>query len=444
MSPTPLGPAPLQTYEDACRFVESLDVSTMKLGLERIRHLLATLGNPQDSLPMVHIAGTNGKGSVAAMLSSILKDSGLMVGTFTSPHLVHLRERIAINGNPILPDDFTFEVNQLRQHLNTLGWAQDEWPTYFEFLNTIAYLYFKRKNVDITVFEAGLGGRLDSTNVVRHPNLTLITHIGWDHMQHLGDTMAKIAGEKAGILKIGSPLIIGPNLPEEALRVITDRAQALDVPVSMAEAGTLQVQPPADGNRQTIMDTASGTTYALGLLGAYQSDNLASVLEAVRLLRQQGFVIPEFAVQEGLKHTHWPARFQVIVQRRLVLDGSHNQAGFETLAQSLQIRYPGRPLALMLSLRHNRPAEALLRPLAELGAFQHVIFTTGQPEHLYHGAESLQEASAPLFGANVTRQVVPDAVAALESLERWLAQHPDAIGVATGSLYTAGTLLGRL
>ena len=186
---------PLASYEEALAFLDGLDVSAMKLGLARIEKLLATLDNPQDRLPMVHIAGTNGKGSVTAMLSAVLKAAGLTVGSFTSPHLIHVRERIAINGNPILPDDLHYEINALKSHLESLDWPREEWPTYFEFLNVMAYQYFRRKGVEMTVFETGLGGRMDSTNVVKSPNLTVITSIGMDHMQHLGNTLSSIAGE---------------------------------------------------------------------------------------------------------------------------------------------------------------------------------------------------------------------------------------------------------
>ena len=258
---------PIQSYEDAIRFLDSLDVSAMKLGLSRIQKLLDTLGSPQDALPMVHIAGTNGKGSVTAMLSSILKSAGYTVGTFTSPHLVHVRERIAINGNPILQDDFQFEVSTLKNHLEALAWEREDWPTYFEYLNVVAYQYFKRKDVDITVFETGLGGRLDSTNVVKHPNLTVITTIGMDHMQHLGDTLGKIAAEKAGIIKPGVPLVLGDTLPQEASTVILERAKMQEVPVFESSAECLQVDPSASlDTGLCILNTETGNHYRLSLL----------------------------------------------------------------------------------------------------------------------------------------------------------------------------------
>jgi dihydrofolate synthase/folylpolyglutamate synthase len=182
-------------------FLERLDISTSKLGLERMRQVLATLKDPQDAIPMIHVAGTNGKGSVTAMLSAILKAAGHRVGRFTSPHLFDVRERIVFNEIPISVEDFETHVQSLKAHLESLDWLPEQWPTYFEFLNILAYRYFLDQKATVTVFETGLGGRLDSTNVVSQPCLTVITSISMDHMQYLGDTLAQIAAEKAGILK---------------------------------------------------------------------------------------------------------------------------------------------------------------------------------------------------------------------------------------------------
>lgn len=432
----PLTPLhPLKSYDDALRFIEELDVSAMKLGLGRIEKLLETLDNPQEQLPMVHIAGTNGKGSVTAMLASVLRAAGYSVGSFTSPHLIHVRERISINGNPILPDDFQYEVSTLKTHLESLDWPREEWPTYFEFLNVVAYQYFRRKGVDITVIETGLGGRLDSTNVVRHPNLTVITGIGLDHMQHLGDTLEKIAAEKAGILKSGSPLVLGSGIPNGAKQVIMDRADALDVPVFFDENDRLEIQDsssPAEG--LLIENRWTAQHYRLSLLGPYQKNNLAIVLACVQQLRQQNYEISESAVQEGLAHTYWPVRFQYFEKENLLLDGSHNGDGFASLAEGLKLYFANRPIVWLLSLRSNRDVSLLKNLVAQFNT-RGVVVTKAHPEHLYHAPETL----AKVFdGLPVVMADNPtDALAQLKTL----GTEDNAIRVITGSLYTAGEIL---
>lgn len=434
----------IRTYDDALAFLDSLDVSAMKLGLDRVQKLLATLGYPQDALPMVHIAGTNGKGSVTAMLSSILKFAGYSVGSFTSPHLIHVRERITINGNPILPDDFQHEVNALKTHLEQLGWPRDEWPTYFEFLNVMAYQYFNRKGVDITVFETGLGGRLDSTNVVKHPNLTVITTIGMDHMQHLGDTLGKIAGEKAGIIKRGVPLVIGPAIPQEAKEVILKKAAEQDAPVFEATAEHLTIAPNSSPQGGLIINnTDNNRTYQLSLLAPYQRHNLATVLACVQQLRQQNYEIDEEAISEGLLHTYWPVRFQYFPQENLLLDGSHNEDGFNTLTQSLTLYYPEMPKLWLVSLRANRNPDHLLEVIRRFGQTLGVVVTQAHPTHLYHSAETLANFLREGLGGQYpfyTEESPTEALSVLRQLQNQATQQTP-LGIVTGSLYTAGEIL---
>jgi dihydrofolate synthase/folylpolyglutamate synthase len=436
----------IETLAHAVDFLDQLDVSAMKLGLGRIQKLLDTLDNPQDSLPMVHIAGTNGKGSVTAMLTAILKAAGLKVGSFTSPHLIQVRERIGMNGNPILPDDFQHEVQSLKRHLETLGWPREDWPTYFEFLNVMAYRFFKHKRVDITVFETGLGGRLDSTNVVRQPNLTVITTIGMDHMQHLGDTLAAIAGEKAGIIKNGVPLVLGGNLPEDARRVIVEKAAQHEAPVFVAKPERLTVSPQSNPTEGLLVsDSENACTYRLSLLGPYQKDNLAIVLECVNQLRQQGFSIPKSAVDEGLRLAYWPVRFQYFPNHHLVLDGSHNEDGFRTLVDTLQLYFPERPKLWLLSLRNNRSPEALISVIRQFAPPLGIVVTQASPVHLYHPVKSLAGLFSEAF-PDCLIETAPTPTAAFERLTQLRDRMAgvDPICLVTGSLYTAGDILGNL
>jgi dihydrofolate synthase/folylpolyglutamate synthase len=449
MSPPAQSSTPaLQSYADACQFIDALNISSMKLDLSRMQRIMETFGNPQDQLPMVHIAGTNGKGSVTAMLSAILKAAGYSVGSFTSPHLIHVRERIALNGNPILPDDFQYEVASLKTHLERLQWPQAEWPTYFEALNIMAYRYFRRKNVDITVFETGLGGRLDSTNIVKQPNLTVITTIGMDHMAQLGNTLASIAAEKAGIIKHGVPLVIGPTLSPEALQVIEQRANAHEAPIFRSQTAQLQVSPAlsSPGQGLYIENTETGQTYQLSLLAPYQRDNLATVLTSIDCLRQQGFHISEKAVQKGLSQTHWPVRFQYVEDQSLILDGSHNEQGFASLVESLLLYFPDRPMIWVLSLRGNREPEKLIDVIRQFPKTIGAIFTQSQPHDLYHRPEALAnqlQATLPTPIHSVVTANPAEAWAALQAL-RDTHRDVNPLVVATGSLYTAGAILEQL
>jgi dihydrofolate synthase/folylpolyglutamate synthase len=435
---------PLNTYDETLRFLDSLDLFAMKLDLARVSKLLDTLGNPQDALPTVHIAGTNGKGSVTAMLASILKFASYSVGTFTSPHLIHIRERIAINGNPILPDDFVFEANALKAHLEALDWPLEDWPTYFEYLNVMAYQYFKRKGLDIIVVETGLGGRLDSTNVVKHPNLTVITGIGMDHMQHLGNTLAEIAAEKAGILKPGTPLVMGCNLPKEAKDAILSRVAEANIPMVEVYADGLIIDPASQPQTGLmIRNQATMQTYRLSLLGPYQKYNLAVVLACLHQLRLQGYEIDEDAVRDGLAHTYWPVRFQYFDKQRLVLDGSHNPDGFISLEESLRLYFSDEPKLWLISLRTNRDPQVLLDLIARMGLPLGVVVTQAYPERLYHPPETLAEMVKQTFGADLPLVVTTtptDGLAELQDLQRdYAEQNP--LGIITGSLYTAGEIL---
>lgn len=431
---------------DVQSFLESLDISAMKLGLERVLLLLDTLGNPQEALPIVHIAGTNGKGSVTAMLSSILKSTHLTVGSFISPHLIHVRERISINGNPILPDDFYHEVSLLKRHLEELHWDRSIWPTYFEFLNVVAYQYFKRKGVNIAVFETGLGGRLDSTNVIRHPLLTVITGIGMDHTQHLGDTLEKIAFEKAGILKAGSPLALGANIPYNARNVILKKSAEMEITVDEAHPDLFRIDPdsrPQEG--LSIYNDSNGRRYRLSLLGLYQKNNLALVWTCVNQLRRQGYTISEEAVQEGLLKTCWPVRFQYFPERKLILDGSHNEDGFQSLEESLSFYFNKTPVYWIISLRANRDPASLLDLIARFGKPLGLIVTQAQPNRLYHSPEILMEEARRRLSEScfIKKASSPlEALSLLNTMRRPAAISEDnPLTVVTGSLYTAGDCL---
>ncbi|KAB8334187.1 bifunctional folylpolyglutamate synthase/dihydrofolate synthase [Scytonema tolypothrichoides VB-61278] len=303
------------------------------LGLERIVKLLANLDNPQDQVPVIHVAGTNGKGSVCAYLSSILTQAGYRTGRYISPHLVDWTERICLNEQPISSEEFC----QLLLQVQAAVPQGEESPTQFEVITAAAWLYFAQAKVDVAVVEVGLGGRLDATNVCSKPLVTIITSISREHWQVLGSTVADIAREKAGILKAGCPAVVGP-LPREAEQVVRSRALELQCPVIMPQRS--QCISPGWGEYQTIYNSKHNSKhnskqikYPLPLQGQIQLTNSALALAAIEILQTQGWNIVEEAIIQGMANTKWLGRMQWTTWRnhKLLLDGAHNPAAAQVL-----------------------------------------------------------------------------------------------------------------
>jgi len=300
--------------------------------------LCNALGNPQDSFKSIHIAGTNGKGSTSHMLASVLQSAGYKTGLYTSPHLKDFRERIRLNGAKV-PEpfvvDFIARIQPLIEQLE---------PSFFEITVAMAFDYFKREQVDISVIEVGLGGRLDSTNII-HPELSVITNIGLDHMNMLGDTLEKIAFEKAGIIKTGVPVVVGETLPETK-PVFERRAAEAQTPLIIASEHYFVTDWHIEPHRLNIQvadkKTDHRAQYHLDLQGIYQLKNLLTVLESVRQLNHQGWEISETAVQKGLsqvkKGTGLHGRWDIIHQHpQIVLDVAHNEDGIRQLVEQIEV-----------------------------------------------------------------------------------------------------------
>lgn len=300
------------------------------LGLDRILHLLDRLGNPQRRVPIIHVAGSNGKGSVCAYLASVLAAAGYRVGRYTSPHLVSWRERICINGAPIAGEDLERQLQRVVAAIDT----DQPSPTQFEVFTAAAWLHFAEVPVDVAVIEVGLGGRLDATNVVDTPLVSVITSLSREHWQRLGPTLADIAREKAGILKPGCAAVIGP-LPPEAEGVVKARLAAVGSPAVWPEAAV------AVGTHQARCSWDGGTvTYDLPLPGAHQLVNSALAIAALQQLHQQGWQISPAAIQQGMAQTQWPGRLQWVnwisptgTSYPLLVDGAHNPAAAIVLRQ---------------------------------------------------------------------------------------------------------------
>lgn len=349
------------TYEEAVQYIHSVYWKGSRMGLGRTRDLLARLGNPQEKLKFIHIAGTNGKGSTAAMLASILKCAGYRTGLYTSPYIHRFNERMQVDGIPIPDDELAALVGEVRPHAE----AMPQRPTEFELITALAFLFFARRGCEIVVLEVGMGGRLDSTNVIDTPEMAVITAIGLDHTEYLGETLAEIAGEKAGILKEGGIAVSYGGEPE-ADAVIRRAAEERHVELISPDFSQLTVlESDLTGQKFRYW----GETWEIPFLGEYQVRNAAVVLETVYALRQKrGWWILREQIREGLLATRWRGRLEILNLHPLVLvDGSHNPQGVRATARSLRQYFPKGDIVFLIGVSSDKDVphmgEALV-PLA--------------------------------------------------------------------------------
>jgi dihydrofolate synthase/folylpolyglutamate synthase len=396
----------------------------IKLGLETIRHILSHLGDPQLNFRAIHIAGTNGKGSVAAMLSTILHAAGERVGRYTSPHLERFNERICINNTPISDDD----VVDGYQRVAAIRHLERE-PTFFEFATAMALDHFGRKKVDWAIIETGMGGRLDATNILI-PNLSIITNISLEHREYLGNTIAAIAGEKAGIIKPMIPLVTGVRQPS-ARRVVFEKARNLNAPTFLA-GSDFRCRRNASGafNYYGMAETYRNLT--LNLAGEHQIGNAALALAACEALAQSdGVEIPEQAIIRALAETSWPGRLEIVRHSpEVILDGAHNLTAARALARHLRRQYADRPITLVVGILDDKPSEAILKELAP--ACRRMVVT--QPKIDRANSAKRLSALAKTHFSDVT--TIGDVASAVRhTLET--SQENDVICIA-GSLYVVG------
>jgi dihydrofolate synthase/folylpolyglutamate synthase len=333
------------TYAEAIQFLYDLRLFGMKLGLETTRRLAAAVGNPHLQLRFIHVAGTNGKGSTCAMLESIYRAAGLRVGLFTSPHLVSFAERIQVNRQLIPESEVARLTAQLRGVIDT--WGEESHPTFFEVVAVMAVKYFAEQNCDLVIWETGLGGRLDATNIVT-PLASVITNIQLDHQKWLGNTITEIAAEKAGIIKPGIPIVTTAEDPE-ALAVIMETARRLRSPL-------------------TVVDKVNGN-FELALAGEHQKTNAALATTVAHVLHPH-LLVTDSVIRDGLKTAQWAGRQQLVERGKqsILLDGAHNPAGVRTLAASLQTRFAGRRPVLILGAMRDKDCSGICEILAPLAA----------------------------------------------------------------------------
>ncbi len=360
-------------YPEAMDFLTGLTKFGINFGLGRITELLSRLGNPHHRLPVIHVGGTNGKGSTVAMIDAVLRAAGYRVGQFTSPHLHSYAERTKIDGVTISDDKIADLLTRMRPELELMVTEGYEHPTEFEVSTALSLLYFAQEQVDLVVLEVGLGGLIDSTNVIPAPLITVITNVAMDHMDYLGQTTAEIAQVKAGIIKPGVPLVTAADDPE-ALAVIRERCREVAAPlVIVGRDVTYQVlQVDEQG---TVFDLAGeflGRQWSqlrTALLGEHQVLNAATAVAVLAYLQQTGYTIPAETFYQGLAQVCWPARLEIVRRHPLVvLDGAHNVAGAGALARALPRIFHYRRLILVLGMLADKEREKvvhLLAPLAE-------------------------------------------------------------------------------
>jgi len=432
-------------YESAVRYLLSLgrelgaptQATAAKFNLENITVLMERLGRPDRTYPIVHIAGTNGKGSTAAFLESILRAAGFRTGLNTSPHLERINERIRINGeevsDQIFAETFT-RVQEVIEELLAAGRLEAH-PTYFECVTALAFEVFARERVEFAVVEVGLGGRLDATNIVR-PQVSVITRIDFDHENYLGHSLEEIAREKAGIVKAGVPVATAPQLPEvrEVLRgkareldaTIVDTGEDFDLQREIAEAGCARALARARARGEAVR-------LAPGLPGRFQLENALNAAATARLLQARGYRITNQNIEQGIRSTEWPGRLERLqAGPDVYLDGAHNPGAARELAQFLEENFARRRVYLIFGAMRDKSVDEMTGILFPLAS--EVIFTQpGTPRAV--SANQL----ADLAGHHAARYtVIRDAEEALESALA-KARSDDAVFV-TGSLYLVGQL----
>ena len=349
-------------YEQAMEYIHAVQWARHKPRQTRTRNLLAALGDPHKQLRFVHVAGTNGKGSTAAMMASCLQAAGYRVGLYTSPFINRFNEGSQINAVQIQDEELVKLVEQVKPAAD----AMEDVPTEFEIITALGMLYFAQQKCEIVVLEVGLGGTLDSTNVIDAPECAVITALGMDHVKELGPTLADIAAAKAGIIKPGSPVVSYGGVPE-ADAVIARTAEEKHAPLTVVDFSRLNVE---GGSLDAVTFDFDGLDgIRLPLIGSYQPKNAALAITTLRVLRGRGWDIPDSAIRTGLERVSWPGRFELLRHApAFLLDGSHNAHGMRATVQSLRDRFPGQKFVFLLSIMADKDVDemlALLLPLAE-------------------------------------------------------------------------------
>ena len=419
-------------YTEARAYVDSTERFGIKPGLERITKMLAYVGNPQDKLKFVHVAGTNGKGSTCTMMASVLMEAGYKTGLFTSPFVIDFRERFMVDGEMISENEFAEIMTRVRT-VNDLLEKSGTSLTQFELITAVALLWFVQKECDVVVLECGLGGRLDSTNVIRAPLCSVITKISLDHTDILGDTVEKIASEKAGIIKPGCPVVLAPHQDQAAVRVIEKKCAEIGSSLIVSGMDTVSVK--------TMLPTMSEIYYGglrlmIPLAGAHQFENAVTTVNAARELNERGLVISDDQIVSGIAKAKIPARFEIISHAPLVVvDGAHNPDGVEALCSSVDALLGGRSIVGIIGMLRDKAYEEALSQI--IPRFDMVLTVTpDSPRAL--SAKELAACAERFAGEGVSVKPV-DSLKKAASIALDMTDEASAV-VVCGSLYLASAM----
>ena len=396
-------------------------------GLSRTRELLAKMGDPEKKLRFVHIAGTNGKGSTAAMLAAILRQAGYVTGLYTSPYIIKFHERMQVNGEMISDE----ELCAITEYIRPLAESMTESPTEFELVTCIAMEYFVRRGCQIVVMEVGMGGELDSTNVIAAPEASVICNIGLDHTEVLGDTLEKIASAKAGIIKPGCPAVIYRAAPSVEA-VFEEKCRAVGSELHKADFDAIRLHTH-DLTGQ-VFDFGRFQALHLPLLGEHQLKNAAVVLTTADVLKTRGWAITDENIRQGLATVRWPGRFELLRKDPLfIVDGGHNPQCIEALVQNIRQYLAGRPLTVLTGVLADKDYHCMYADVARQFAARFVTVTPPNPRAL--DAQALAEYLRQ-FGKPVTACDSVDA-GVREAIRQ---AGPDGVVLAYGSLYMVGDI----
>ena len=413
-------------YKEALAYINKSEWFGSKPGLERIGELLEKLGNPQEGMKFVHVAGTNGKGSCASMLASVMKAAGYKTGLYTSPYIYQFNERMQINGKPIGNEALAEVVSCVQPVAD----AMDEHPTEFELMTAAALLWYKKEKCDIIVLEVGLGGRFDATNIIAAPEVAVIMNIGLDHTGILGETVEKIAFEKAGIIKPGCECVIYEQ-NESVEAVIRDRCEKADVKLTAADFSSIE---PEFNSLDGQAFSYKGDSYAIPLLGAHQRRNAVVVVEAVEALRRRGWEIEQSDLEYGMYSVFWPARFEVLAEDPyFVVDGGHNPQCATTVVENLADYFIGMKHVMLVGVLADKDYDTLFKIL-NLAADEYICVTPKSPRALPAAelAAHLEKYGKPVISCDT----IEDGVFA--AIDR--ARECEGMVCAVGSLYMAGDI----
>ncbi len=421
-------------YEQCLVYLDQIQNLGIKFGLDNVRTILSSLNDPQNQYPAIHIAGTNGKGSVCAMLSQILMEHGHRPGLFTSPHLVTVRERIRIAGDPIPEEDFSRHLSRLREVVEELIVSKFllSPPTYFEILSCLAFLHFAEERVDIAILEVGMGGRYDATNVVT-PVVSAITTISPEHQKFLGETQSEIASEKAGIIKPGIPLVCGVE-EKVAHTTIRDRAKELSAPffAVFSDGRCLRKEKNEQNFRFKYTCGKDKYNYLPSLLGEHQGKNAAIAIAVARQMSKNWRRLDQSRIIRGIETAKWPGRLEVVSERPFVLvDGAHNVEGAKALSKYVQ-EFISLPCVLVFAVMRDKNIQKLSEILFPLA---HTVVCTRFPYFKAASPEDIQRQASRFQGRIVFQPDVPQAV---QTALR--AASPDGVVLVAGSLFLVGEI----